>query len=114
MTPHVGSIVKLNQHFLHLRRTEREKVTLHYITRFRIQWKRSGLLAFNEICEPIIREKKMQTALIIRRERKNKKKYTAVIARLPCHNAGCALNTLNLWRVRRAGFTHTLSRLGPI
>ena len=37
-------------HFLHLYRVEREKVTLRYIIWFRIQWRRSGSLVFNDIC----------------------------------------------------------------
>ena len=45
------------EHLLHLNRMEREKVTLsRYIIRFRIQWKWSDSLVFNDICEPIIRE----------------------------------------------------------
>ena len=35
---------------------EREKVTLRNIIRYSIQWKRSGLHAFNSIFEPIVRE----------------------------------------------------------
>ena len=42
--------------FSHFNCVEREKVTLCCIKRFRVQWKRSGLLVFNDICEPIIQE----------------------------------------------------------
>ena len=100
---------------------EREKVTLRFIIRFRIQWKRSGSLVFNDFVEPIIQENVASSVSV---EKKNnlsfieKKKNSDcaditkikgekiqifqlnVISVCACDIAGCALNTLNLWRIR--------------
>ena len=104
---------------------EREKVTLCYVIRFRMQWKMSDLLVFSDICESIIRENVASSVGVQKKainfsfiEKKNSncantatikdekiQKFLLysinVINACACDTAGCALNTLNFWKIRR-------------